>query len=298
VSLIDGAYAASIRAFWSRGLLLLETRYCFANSSQRRYNFRIHPLDERRDMTIVVSGETAKQRRRSVHIKDYTQSQNSDAAFHATLYMGAAPATAEHALDAVGSRSEPQAYLVEQPAYATVPPHFHDTDQFQVFVDGVADFGKQRIAGLSVHYAGGHTPYGPIVTADEGAHYFTLRVAWDSGGKPMPESRALLKRGQQCHRMADISEDVASGRDEILPVEADGLGAVHYKMAPGSTDSLSLDVGGAGQYALVLDGDVELDGDTIGKHSCVFRFPEDAPLTLTAGNAGASVLLMQFPVKV
>jgi redox-sensitive bicupin YhaK (pirin superfamily) len=97
--------------------------------------------------------------------------------------------------------------------------------------------------------------------------------------------------------MADISDDIASGRDQVLPVEPDGLGAVHYKMAPGSTDSLSLEVAGGGQYALVLDGDVKFDGDTIGKHSCVFCFPEDSPLTLTAGNAGASVLLMQFPVQ-
>ena len=68
---------------------------------------------------------------------------------------------------------------MEQPRRATVPPHFHDTDQFQVFVAGAASFGKHRVEPLTVHYAGGHTPYGPIVTAEEGTHYFTLRKHWD-----------------------------------------------------------------------------------------------------------------------
>ena len=248
-------------------------------------------------MAIVVAGDTAREGRRAVHIKDYTQSEHPDATFYATLYMGAAPATAGEAMGTVGSRSEPQAYLVEQPAHATVPPHFHDTDQFQVFVDGSADFGKQRIDQLSIHYAGGHTPYGPIVTADEGAHYFTLRVAWDSGGKPMPESRDLLKRGQQCHRMAEIDHDMDVGRDEVLPVEPDGLGAAHYKLAAGASDTLALDVDGGGQYALVLDGALDIKGESLGKHSCVFRFPDEPPLKVQAGETGASVLLLQFPVQ-
>jgi hypothetical protein len=149
---------------WS---IVLVASYRFAALSSRRYTFCMHLLDECINVTIVVCGDAAKERRRAVHIKDYTQSQNPDAAFHATLYIGAAPATAKHALQAVGTRSEPQAHLMEQPAYATVPAHFHDTDQFQVFVDGVADFGKQRIDGLAVHFAGGHTPYGPISTAED-----------------------------------------------------------------------------------------------------------------------------------
>jgi hypothetical protein len=247
-------------------------------------------------MAIVVAVEVAKSRRRAVEIKDYTQSTRPEDKFYATLYMGAAPATAEHALSAVGDRTEPQAYLVEQPPFATVPPHFHDTDQFQVFVAGEAEFGKQLIDHVCIHYAGGHTPYGPIVTKEKGAHYFTLRVAWDSGGKPMPESRSLLKRGRQCHRVAEVAPPSVA-RQDLLPVEADGLGAAAFTINAGETSTLDLPTPGGGQYALVLDGEVDVDGQRLGKHSCAFRFPVDEPLAVTSIGAAASVLLMQFPVQ-
>ena len=182
-------------------------------------------------MPIVVEAGAAAARRTAVVIKDYTNTENEDENYYATLYMGAPPDTADEMKSGADDKSLPQAYLVEQPPHATVPPHFHDTDQFQVFVHGKANFGKQQVLPLSVHYAGGHTPYGPIVTDQEGAHYFTLRANWDSGGKPMPASRNLLKRGQQCHRFAEVSDALSPSTmaavdcDPLFPVEGDGLGA-------------------------------------------------------------------------
>ncbi len=248
-------------------------------------------------MTLVVSGEEAIQGRRAVEIPDYTQSSHPDDQFYATLYMGEAPATAAHAMAAVGTRAEPQAYLVEQPPHARVPPHFHDTDQFQVFVSGEAQFGKQTVSGCSLHYAGGHTPYGPIVTDERGAHYFTLRVAWDSGGKPMPESRDLLKRGRQCHRMAEVEATPGAASTDVLPCEPDGLGATLYTLAAGAQENLRLNADGGGQYALVLHGDITLNATHLPRHSCVFRYPDEPPLSVTAGSDGATVLLMQFPIQ-
>lgn len=249
-------------------------------------------------MPIVVDAAEAAKGRQAVEVKGFTTKARDADSYYATLYMGAAPDNAAASMGRPGDdKSLPQAYLVEQPANATVPPHFHDTNQFQVFVAGAASFGKQPVRPLSLHYAGGHTPYGPIVTTDQGAHYFTLRAKWDSGGKPMPQSRDRLKPVRRRHRLAeDIATDAPAGRADVLPAEDDGLGASLFRLAPGQSGILDLDVAGGGQYALVTAGSVHHDGLDLTKHSCLYRFAEEAPLTLTAGPTGAAVLLMQFPV--
>ena len=249
-------------------------------------------------MPIVVDAAEAAKGRQAVEVKGVTRKARDADSYYATLYMGAAPDNAAASMGRPGGdKSLPQAYLVEQPANATVPPHFHDTDQFQVFVAGAASFGKQMVRPLSLHYAGGHTPYGPIVTTDESAHYFTLRANWDSGAKPMPQSRDRLKPVRRCHRLAEdiAAADMPAGRADVLPAEADGLGAALFRLAPGQTEALDLNVAGGGQYALVTAGSVTHDGADLAEHSCLYRFAEEAPLTLTAGPAGAAVLLMQFP---
>ena len=132
-------------------------------------------------MPIVVEVNEARKNRRSVEVEGYTNTAREEDKIFATLYIGAAPSTAAADLaDLGGAKSLPQAYLVEQRAAATIPPHFHDSDQFQVFVAGKVAFGKKPVHSLSLHYAGYHTPYGPIVTKDQGANYFTLRAQWDA----------------------------------------------------------------------------------------------------------------------
>ena len=75
----------------------------------------------------------------------------------------------------------PQGFLVSQPPGSVTPPHFHETNQFQVFVGGSGRLGKRRADPVTVQFAGGHTPYGPIAAGDRGIQYFTLRQSWDPG---------------------------------------------------------------------------------------------------------------------
>ena len=82
--------------------------------------------------------------RQSVEVEGYTNTAREEDKFFATLYIGAAPSTAAADLPDLGSdKSLPQAYLVEQPAAATVPPHLPGSDQFQVFVAGKVAFGTE-----------------------------------------------------------------------------------------------------------------------------------------------------------
>lgn len=249
-------------------------------------------------MPIVVDVNEAQKHRMPIDVEDYTQTTRDEDRYYATQYIGAPTDSAPEAMKSPDDdKSLPQAYLVEQPAHATVPAHFHDTNQFQVFVAGATGFGKSKLRPLSAHYAGGHTPYGPIVTEDEGVHFFTLRQKWDSGGKPMPQSRDLLKPVRRCFRMAEDINAAAipGGRSDVLPCEADGLGIALFTLTTGQQETLDLPQAGGGQYILVTDGSVRHDSAELALHSCLYRFPEEAPLSVTAGDAGASILLLQFP---
>lgn len=249
-------------------------------------------------MPIIRDAESARRGRQAVNVKGFTRSSDPADTYYATMYMGAPPSTAPTEMrEANTDKQMPQAYLVEQPRRATVPAHFHDTDQFQVFVAGAATFGKSRVAPVTVHYASGHTPYGPIVTGEEGTQYFTLRRNWDSGGKPMPESRDQLRPVPRCHRMSPPADPSVHGTQDLIPVEADGLGARLFALAAGADATLDLDVPGNGQYLLVLDGEASVDGTPISTHACLYRDADEPAVAVRAGRTGARLLLMQFPSR-
>ena len=112
-------------------------------------------------MPIATTTADALQNQRQVHVngRDYTLSE----------YVGAAPVRGKYV---AGNESNdnglPQGFLVEQPPGSITLPHFHETNQFQVFVDGSGHMGKHAAEPLTVQYANGHTPYGPIVAGDAG----------------------------------------------------------------------------------------------------------------------------------
>src|SRR6202012_3316282 len=98
----------------------------------------------------------------------------------------------------------PMAFLVEKEAAAVVHPHFPQADQHQVVVQGVGRLGTHDVASVAVPYTDAFSAYGPIIAADEGISWFTLRNAWDPGARYMPASRRQLReaRAKFQHREA------------------------------------------------------------------------------------------------
>ena len=110
-------------------------------------------------MLLVTSASAAMQRTRQVHVngRDYTLAE----------YVGAAPTKGVYVDgNEVNDNGLPQGFLVIQPPGAVTPAHFHEPNQFQVFVEGDGRIGAHPVTPLTVQYANGHTPYGPIVAAD------------------------------------------------------------------------------------------------------------------------------------
>ena len=194
----------------------------------------------------------------------------------------------------------PQAFLVDRlyPG-ARIDPHFHDIDQFQVVVDGECRMGKKAADPVTFQYADAYTPYGPIVGADLGFAFFTLRPIASGGFFPMPGNKHNM-RGRPGRNIAgrfDTSRPrPAAGACVIEPLMADQpdeVDAIGIRLGPGAEASGPISNGG-GQYYLVCEGDVSDQGKAL-PHRSLIHVPAGEPVPfLTAGKVGADVLVLQF----
>lgn len=249
-------------------------------------------------MLIVTSATDALQRQRQIQVngKEYTLSE----------FVGSMPLRGHYQEgNEANDDGRPQGFLVTQPPGSVTPAHFHEPNQFQVFVAGSGRLGAKQAPPLTVQYANGHTPYGPIVAGPEGLSYFTLRQRWDPGAKYVPAALSKLRKGNQRTRMVSGialgSEEERKARtgvtmETIITPEDDGLAACVCRLGPGEalpeTPELRND---GGRYLLVATGAVLHEGEELPAWSTIFISPGEAVPAVVAAQSGADVLVLQFP---
>ena len=199
---------------------------------------------------------------------------------------------------------KPMAYLVEQAPEAMVDPHFHEVDQFQLFIAGGGRIGTHKLEGVAVHYAGAHTPYGPIAAGPAGVNYITLRCRWDRGAQWMPGAAQVLRDLPSRRHLAYTTEPIAVGLEgangvsltEMRAQEQHVGGAACGLAAAG--EFIQADAAAcAGQFWYLLAGSLlGPDGREQGAGSCVYFAPEEAASRWQAGPAGAQWLQLRFPL--
>ncbi|MEE8433164.1 MAG: hypothetical protein V3S64_00115 [bacterium] len=206
-------------------------------------------------------------------------------------------------------RERPQGFYVEQASGSTVPPHFHEVDQFQVVTRGSGIFGRHAIGPLTVHYANAYTGYGPIHAGDGGLDYFTLRARHDSGARFLPEARPDQKRGPRRHLLAEAPPPLGEaqllrldsiGVEELMAPAEDGLGAWRVRMPPmaGDSEPLPALIGTrhGGCYLVVTGGALAGPDGTLPVWCCLFIPPGEKPLSINAASNGLEALMLRFPL--
>ena len=252
-------------------------------------------------MIQAVSSEIAKQGRRLGNVKNPGLLNGVPSHWQQwhTHFMGTRT-------EAVGER--PQAYLVEMIPNATVTPHFHQVDQFQVLVAGSGTLGRKVVPPIALHYVDHHTAYGPIISGPFGLSYFTIRAKSDPGSihlddrghkeflKPtkkrylLAESIALSTEAVLQNRSAVAIESVFEGIDD-----SDGLGAFILRMGAGANTKGPNPETTGGQYYIVVNGSLQFEEVSYPVWSTIYASPADAPLDVCAGSYGLEVLILNFP---
>lgn len=207
--------------------------------------------------------------------------------------------------DASSPAPRPQAFLVEQTANWTLPTHFHQEHQFQVFVAGGGTIGKNPVQRLAVHYASPHTGYGPLVSGDQGISYLTLRAVGDSGAWYLPEQREnlLLRiRKQQAHGLpashlgaAQLKALDRPFQETLIEPQEGGLAAWLVRLPSDcrAAPPALADTGG-GRFYVVTQGSLASRGEELDALATVF-VSSDETIELQAGQGGLEVLVLQFP---
>lgn len=202
----------------------------------------------------------------------------------------------------------PMAFLVEKEPYAVVKPHFHQADQYQIVVQGGGRLGTHDVGTVAVHYTDAWSAYGPIVAADEGISWFTLRNTWDPGARYMPAAREQLRAARERnfqHREATappMPVTSCEGLTELVCVpvieqNADGTASWRYRLPPSASLGGPDPAEGGGQFWIVLAGSASAGGGSqLPPNSTIFVGPADGNLRITAGAHGADMLCVQFPL--
>ena len=209
----------------------------------------------------------------------------------------------------------PQLLLVEQPVPgSTVMPHYHSTDQFQIFLDGSGKLGRHELHPISIHYTNRYTGYGPIVAGPSGVSYYVLRPQFDElvTGQYLhiPELRERLKRqpgrkrsiivdGVAVKTLEELSRITAPVSERAIDLEADkhdpGLFADVLSMGPNMPYTAPDPQTGGGQVFLVLQGSMRCNHTSYAVRSALALTREEKVLTVTSGETGLQALVLQYP---
>jgi rubredoxin len=197
---------------------------------------------------------------------------------------------------------EPVAFLAEGSEGRVIRPHFHDVDQFQIFVSGGGVVGRHAIAPFQVHFARKHTPYGPIIGNEKGFGFFTLRAQHDPGAQYLPDSREKLeslagREPWQLTRAVHFPE--ATGSIAVEPIDdiqdERGLAAYALTMKPHAQASAPDASDSSGQYIVVLGGSLVHNGKEHTATTVVWVNPDESPFALSAGAEGLQAVTLHFP---
>lgn len=201
----------------------------------------------------------------------------------------------------------PQAFLVEQDPHWTLPTHFHQEHQFQLFVGGEGSLGQHRLPPLAVHYASPHSAYGPLISGTQGIAYLTLRAVSDRGAWVLPDKRAdLMTRiaKKQVHAAPAQAIDAQGLRqlgapelETLIAAQAGGPGAWVLRLPPHARGiAPAPSPASAGRFHVITQGGILSAQSSLQALSILWTGPaEEAPMQ--AGADGAEVVIMEFPAQ-
>jgi hypothetical protein len=203
-----------------------------------------------------------------------------------------------------GAVPSPQAIFVDQPPNSTIPRHYHENAQFQVFIAGRAVFGGHQVRPIAVHYASHQTVYGPIVAGPEGLIYLTLRPVTEHGAHwwptERPDARRRTPRMQMTEQggeaaLSELSKLKTAQVETVIAPAANGLASWIVRTPPGGTAVLPTQPGGAGQFLLVTGGTMSIANDNHSRFSVLWVDPNEPLGAITAGEQGLELVVAQFP---
>ena len=206
--------------------------------------------------------------------------------------------------------STAQAFLIEMTPHEVIPPHFHEVEQFQIFIEGEGQMGRTegKIGPLVVHYTDAYTGYGPITASQQGLSYFALRPRKDPGAIYLHKEgyREKMRPSKKRHFSIPLvkSTEAVLGHLKTPVIETlfedghysldDGLSACLIRLGPKQTFTIPQALQSGGQYVVNLQGTLHYDGNDFPASSVFFSESAHDSFIVESGETGAEFLVLQF----
>ena len=240
-------------------------------------------------IAVGLSAQDAKASRRAVDFHGTT--------FHKSDWM----------LTGQAADGAPTIFMVEQPPESVLAPHFHMTNQFQLFVAGHGRIGGHPLAAVTIHYAGAFTGYGPIVAGEDGIAYLTIRPGHEPGANFIATSGHLMRKGPKrgatatpvaVAGVADLRALPAPAVTVAIPLGEDGLGASVHALPPHAPLDPIRSTAAEGDFLIVLAGALDAENGISRRDLESLFIPSADPWPrLVTGPDGAQVVLLSTPPK-
>ncbi len=199
----------------------------------------------------------------------------------------------------VDSPDHPSAFLVQFAPGGSLKTHYHNVDQFQVLVKGEGTFGRHHVRPCVVHFARGHTPYGPLLS-EGGWGFLTLRIREDPGTQRDFERLKQMPGRQPWQGSGKAVFPPAGANAVMLPMPeiSDDRGLFASAVTvPSNGQWLAPDPsGGNGQYIVATKGSLLHDGREHHALALVFVKPDEQAFRIPAGATGFEGLVLNFPL--
>jgi len=204
----------------------------------------------------------------------------------------------------------PTVFLIEQPPNATLVPHFHRQNQFQLFVEGGGTLGKHPVETVTVHYAGAYTGYGPLISGGEGIKYFTIRPVCEAGMMSLDEARDKMIRGPKRHesvgpvrvldeagRRAATREQDKQGEQFLLAISDDGLGVGEICLDQGQLMTVQRHAASQGEFIVVLSGRLQFGDRELTEWESIFVSADEPFPDLCGTEGGVQCVILHCPPR-
>jgi hypothetical protein len=201
----------------------------------------------------------------------------------------------------IAGEDSPMIYLVDQEPNSTIQMHFHQVDQYQIFVGGSGAMGRYPLAPITIHYTNGFTGYGPLKSGAEGLQYLTIRSRWDPGLRPLPEARQELPAAGSYKIRQRTTEPVPAMTADTLSaltavslrhvLQADKANAWRLALPPNAHHDDPADKM-TDRVMIICAG--TLDGPAANDPLACHYMPAGEQMDFKAAETGAELLILQF----
>lgn len=197
---------------------------------------------------------------------------------------------------------EPNIYELEISSDFIQPPHFHQSEEFQLIIEGSGTINSESFQAGSLHYAAPYSAYGPFAPGVDGIKYLTIRMSSDrrsfltaTHASEMDGHAQVIKLIQpvdrgDCMNLQSVDSFMAA-------IDGTAASSGYVRVPPSfEFDDLQSRIPGD-KFLFVKSGSIITCGHTLTQWESMYVTGDEEMFTANSGPEGLELIVLQFSPK-